>query len=640
MQASIQFFGAGAPDAGPNTVMLNIDGRRYMFNCGPGTQRCALQHGLKFAHLEAVFFTSLKWDYYGGFKGMASTLADIYPYSTELKAPEENKGNHCCVGSDNEDAEPVVSDVKKGILPVIGDKGLQEIVDASYSFLKRSLHFLKIVEQSDYSFYQDALITVRPIFHNAELKRVATPSLSDLSISSCEKKAKLETTSVSEDEWGQLIGYVIQGPSVPGKFDVAAARAKGVKPGPDFRRLLNGEKVILEDGRQVTSEGIVSSAQTFPTIVIAEFKDSQLPPYDIGIFFSERGSQAVDEQASDQRDYYIRKNLTPVLSDSFELEKELSNVSSLHSPLCSTSEEVLLVKPMDELILFPERNYKFVQFDASVSLGAEIPKEVVITLGTGAAMPGKYRNVSSTLYLNGDISCLFDCGEATYGQLCRKFGFFNARKVIDSLQIVGVSHLHSDHHLGLLQVLEAKKSESRLNVYAPKDVINFLNTYVMVHQAKLSSSIELFENQVGEFDNGEFTFEIVPVDHCPNSFGFVIKQDTKTLVVYSGDTRPCQQLISRGMNTHVLIHEASMPDDLPEEAVYRKHCTASEAIDVSKQINAKLTILTHLSQRYGRTIPTVTSEGVIFASDFMTIPLQYTSNSMQELERMEILNKE
>ena len=85
MRASIQFFGAGAIDGGSKTILLTVEGRRYMFNCSPGTQRCALQHSLKFAHMEAVFFTSLKWENYGGFKGMVSTLADIHPFDIELR---------------------------------------------------------------------------------------------------------------------------------------------------------------------------------------------------------------------------------------------------------------------------------------------------------------------------------------------------------------------------------------------------------------------------------------------------------------------------------------------------------------------------------------------------------------------------
>ena len=47
----------------------------------------------------------------------------------------------------------------------------------------------------------------------------------------------------------------------------------------------------------------------------------------------------------------------------------------------------------------------------------------VITLGTGSALPSKYRNVSATLLrVPGYGNYLFDCGENTLGQLFRVFG--------------------------------------------------------------------------------------------------------------------------------------------------------------------------------------------------------------------------
>ena len=59
----------------------------------------------------------------------------------------------------------------------------------------------------------------------------------------------------------------------------------------------------------------------------------------------------------------------------------------------------------------------------------------IICLGTGAAIPSKYRNglkqfamvvlilsVSATLLRYGQEFIFFDCGEGTLGQLFRKFG--------------------------------------------------------------------------------------------------------------------------------------------------------------------------------------------------------------------------
>lgn len=59
-----------------------------------------------------------------------------------------------------------------------------------------------------------------------------------------------------------------------------------------------------------------------------------------------------------------------------------------------------------------------------------------------------------------------------------------------------------------------------------------------------------------------------PVIHCPQSFGMVLKaadrvnSSGKTIpgwkIVYSGDTRPCPELVKASRGATVLIHEASL----------------------------------------------------------------------------------
>jgi ribonuclease Z len=80
---------------------------------------------------------------------------------------------------------------------------------------------------------------------------------------------------------------------------------------------------------------------------------------------------------------------------------------------------------------------------------------VVTTLGTGSAIPSKYRNVSAThLDIPGTGGVLLDCGEGTLGQLRRRFGPVGLREVYGKLKLIFISHMHADHHLGLQAVLE------------------------------------------------------------------------------------------------------------------------------------------------------------------------------------------
>jgi len=90
------------------------------------------------------------------------------------------------------------------------------------------------------------------------------------------------------------------------------------------------------------------------------------------------------------------------------------------------------------------------------------PQPTIVFLGTGAAMPSKYRNVSAILV---DIpqfgSLLLDVGEGTFGQLVRLFGFNNTNTLLMNLKCVFISHIHADHHLGLIRIL-LKRQEALL----------------------------------------------------------------------------------------------------------------------------------------------------------------------------------
>ncbi|GMM33917.1 tRNase Z [Saccharomycopsis crataegensis] len=113
----------------------------------------------------------------------------------------------------------------------------------------------------------------------------------------------------------------------------------------------------------------------------------------------------------------------------------------------------------------------------------------VIALGTGSAIPSGHRNVSSTMLRipfeqNGQIkyrSVLLDGGENTLGTIKRIFSpselhtFFT-----EELQCIYLSHLHADHHLGIVSVIEewikykGENNEDKLYIIAPWQYQRFL----------------------------------------------------------------------------------------------------------------------------------------------------------------------
>lgn len=118
----------------------------------------------------------------------------------------------------------------------------------------------------------------------------------------------------------------------------------------------------------------------------------------------------------------------------------------------------------------------------------------LLFLGTGSAVPSKYRNVSSILYrLSSNHLILLDCGEGTFNQLLRVYQC-SIDSVLQSLDVVIISHSHADHHLGLPLLLTAlakyqrdiilgddekrrKRNEKKLLIFAPRRVKVFLDMY-------------------------------------------------------------------------------------------------------------------------------------------------------------------
>ena len=232
-----------------------------------------------------------------------------------------------------------------------------------------------------------------------------------------------------------------------------------------------------------------------------------------------------------------------------------------------------------------------------------------VFLGTGSAVPSKYRNVSSILYqLSETSSMLLDCGEGTLGQLSRVFSG-KLLEVLSSISVIFISHLHADHHLGIIGVLSAiyhNNPNQKVSVVAPVLLGSWLSTYTRYLENMINivfmPSRSLLNSPTGiEIVPNEIYIETCPMRHIPSSYGAIIhSKGPKWSIAYSGDTRPCELFsrIVRERTVSILIHEATFEDDLEAQAIPKAHSTWSEAISVAKQANVRYLILTHFSQRY------------------------------------------
>lgn len=106
---------------------------------------------------------------------------------------------------------------------------------------------------------------------------------------------------------------------------------------------------------------------------------------------------------------------------------------------------------------------------------------------------------------------------------------------------------------------------------------------------------------------GVETFETCRVPHFNISYAasMIINGENPFKLTYSGDTKCSNDLVLFGQNSTLLIHEATYPDRFIKAAVKNRHCTISQAIEQSEQMNAKYTILTHFSQYYVNSFPSI-----------------------------------
>ncbi|CAL5443925.1 unnamed protein product [Camellia sinensis] len=267
----------------------------------------------------------------------------------------------------------------------------------------------------------------------------------------------------------------------------------------------------------------------------------------------------------------------------------------------------------------------------------------IVLLGTGSSQPSKYRNVSSifiNLFSKGSI--LLDCGEGTLGQLKRRLDLLKGLPH-EPLLVIGPRQLK--RFLDAYQVLEdldmqfldcrhtteasLEAFESNNNLFPPGSHISTVGPTNEDINSTLFAKGTCMQNCWTRPDspvNNAVVFPILknlkevlreegldalisfPVVHCPQAYGAALKATDRIngagkvvpgwKIVYSGDSRPCPELIKASHEATVLIHEATFEDAMVDEAIARNHSTTKEAIEVGNSAGAYRIILTHFSQRY------------------------------------------
>jgi len=271
-------------------------------------------------------------------------------------------------------------------------------------------------------------------------------------------------------------------------------------------------------------------------------------------------------------------------------------------------------------------------------------KITITFLGTGSAIPSKERFQVSTALRHDHGLILFDCGEGTQYQI-RKFGI-SLRKEL----IICISHLHSDHFLGLpglLASLQLQEYKGKLTIIGPEYIETVINNLINANMVRIDFPIEIFEiSEKLRFEHALFTISCIEAIHEGNAVSYVWRENDKPgkinkskledfgielgpdvgelqaghtikidnrvikpeevmgkssrgrVIAYSGDTSPNKKFAEYLKNgCDVLIHEATYPSDMEVLAIERNHSTFSQAAKIANIANVGHLYLTHLSPR-------------------------------------------
>ncbi|KEG04723.1 ribonuclease Z [Plasmodium vinckei vinckei] len=260
-------------------------------------------------------------------------------------------------------------------------------------------------------------------------------------------------------------------------------------------------------------------------------------------------------------------------------------------------------------------------------------------LGTGCSIPSAFRNVSGIiLNIQKDFSVILDFGEGSLYQLYWiSKSWVQFTESIKSIKVIFISHAHADHHVGIYYFLYIRKILfPHLNpplILIPKTLKNWMNLFnelfLDIEMRIIYNENDLEIKETISEDNF-LTLHLFKVNHIKESYGIKIESKDIGSIVYSADTRPCDNVKRFAKDCNILIHEATFDDELLVEAINKKHSTIHEAMQISLDVNCQTLILTHFSQRYPKA-PILNKSSsaeineimnkTIYSFDYMQIPL-------------------
>lgn len=245
----------------------------------------------------------------------------------------------------------------------------------------------------------------------------------------------------------------------------------------------------------------------------------------------------------------------------------------------------------------------------------------LIVLGSGTPMPEPDRAGAAYVVAYGDRTFLFDAGAGVMRRTAA------AGLPIDGFTAAYLTHLHSDHTLGLADVMLTSWVMGRrapFPLVGPPGTRTMMDHLMAAYAADID--VRLHGGEHGQpagpaltvrettggvvYDSAGVRITAVPVPHgeWKSAFAYVIALPTRTIVL-SGDAAPSEALAKAAMGADILVHETYpsvrlKPEDRPggeEWPAYMRsvHTSNVEVGALAARAGVKQLVLSHIVRMGG-----------------------------------------
>jgi len=245
----------------------------------------------------------------------------------------------------------------------------------------------------------------------------------------------------------------------------------------------------------------------------------------------------------------------------------------------------------------------------------------LLLLGTGTPNPDPNHQGNALILLVDDTPYVVDFGAGLVRQaaaLTPEYGGHLPSLAIRSLKTAFLTHLHSDHTTGypdLILTPWVMGRDAPLEVYGPKGTGKLTEYILEAYREDIRYRVEGLERgndrgwrvHVHEFDEGViYETETVKVEAfrvhhgtMPNVYGFRFTTPDKVIVL-SGDTTPCENLIRFGQGADILVHEVYSQKgfagkNVSWQAYHASHHTSTDELaKIANELRPGLLVLNHV----------------------------------------------